>query len=65
MWTLGRQGFPFITIFLVCPAVLLVVNFQMKIVGWVLMAEVNSLPVAQAMYVPSANVAVAFAGRQR
>eukprot|EP01050_Picozoa_sp_SAG11_P014830 SAG11_NODE_1866_length_4152_cov_15.643967_2_plen_146_part_00 len=40
MWTLGRGSFPFLTMFLIGPAVCLVVNFQMKIIGWVLLAEV-------------------------
>lgn len=40
MWTLGRAAFPFLTIFLIVPTVMLVINVKMKVIGWVLMADV-------------------------
>lgn len=40
MWWWGRQRFPLIWIFLVLPAVCLVIDWRIKLVAWVLMAEV-------------------------
>ena len=40
MWWIGRAGFPFLTLGLVVPAVLLVANRWMHITGWVLLAEI-------------------------
>ena len=40
MWWIGRGGFPFLTLGLVVPAVLLVANQWMHVTGWVLLAEV-------------------------